>query len=49
MAKTLLNFEELSKRLEFVEGIFEDHRGKNVVFDEMQNKINIADAQRTEF
>ena len=32
-------FNLYEKRLKFVEGIFEGHKGKNVVFDEMQEKL----------
>jgi len=49
LAQTITLFNELSKRLDWVEGIFGEHKGKNVVFDEMQNKINIADAERVQF
>lgn len=36
LATVLIENKSLSDRLEYVEGIFEDHQGKNVVFDRMK-------------
>ena len=40
---------EVSDRLNFVEGIFEEHQGKNFIFDQMKDKIATQEGQITEF
>jgi hypothetical protein len=42
-------FKLYEKRLQFVEGIFEGHKGKNVVFDEMQEKIVKFEVERVKY
>ena len=42
-------FSLYDKRLAFVEGIFEGHKGKNVIFDEMQEKLVNFEVERVKF
>ena len=39
----------MSERLEHIEGIFNQNKGKNVVFDEMQRKLSEGEIERVKF
>ena len=42
-------FNDINKRLEFIEGVFEEGKGKNVVFDRIMETCNNAEIERLKF
>lgn len=49
MNEIQLVFNEFLKRLDFIEGIFEQGQGKNVVFDRIMETLNNAEVERLRF
>lgn len=44
-----INSTEFSKRLQFIEGVFEEGQGKNVVFDKVMEQCRNGDIERLKF
>ena len=49
MNEIQLVFNDFVKRLEFIEGVFEQGQGKNVVFDRIMETVNNAEIERLRF
>ena len=49
MNEIQLVFNELNERLEFIEGVFQEGQGKNVVFDRIMETCNNAEVERLKF
>lgn len=44
-----LTFGDINKRLEFIEGVFEEGQGKNVVFDRLMEQLINSEVARLQF
>lgn len=49
VAYTKYEFKKFGERLKLVEGIFEDHKGKNVVFDQLLEKMTESECEHKKF
>ena len=49
MSQINLTFDDINKRLLFIEGVFEEGQGKNVVFDRLMEQLINGEVERLQF
>ena len=49
MNEIQVTFHDINKRLEFIEGVFEEGQGKNVVFDRLMETCMNGEIERLKF